>query len=305
MKNQYTYSAASPGVLKMTLRVKVEPAAAAVLIASQCRFTVGAIGNSTMTWAPENPNGKPVAVNGTLNAEVTFSNLPANNDDFIWKWTTLEWNSQPVASNKYGVFFPMTAANHPPCSTCPGCPNWFWYWRQGGVCGIPANAVYSNASYYGAAHLEVGNYFIRLGRIAATTNNGPETYTNSVTLATVMVTGNGKGIQCVAETIQHEWGHINIHRVAYDPTWQTPGVSYHDNDGDYVPDVLEPTLMGIATLTNNPNTFQLPPPYPSYGDSEIRCRLLELDLQPVPIYPVKDWANPGCQHKNQFGPQAN
>ena len=35
---------------------------------------------------------------------------------------------------------------------------------------------------------------------------------------------------------------------------------------------------------------------------EVRCYLRERD-NTIPVYPEKDWANPGCQHKNQFGPK--
>ena len=40
--------------------------------------------------------------------------------------------------------------------------------------------------------------------------------------------------------------------------------------------------------------------YATYGDEEIRCRKAELNV--TNYYPRLDWANPGCQSKNQFGP---
>jgi hypothetical protein len=40
------------------------------------------------------------------------------------------------------------------------------------------------------------------------------------------------------------------------------------------------------------------------GDDEIRCWLSETNVViNVNYYPSMDWANPGCQHKNQFGPK--
>ena len=147
-----------------------------------------------------------------------------------------------------------------------------------------------------------------------------ENTTNTVTVLTPVVAdnavigsisamGNGIGIQCVAETVQHENGHINLDRIVNDPAWRDPLLAYplNDTDGDYVPDIFEPTLMGIATDPNDPDTYRVRDIYPSYatfGDEDIRCQLLELNLT-IAIFPEKDWANPGCQHKNQMGPKNN
>jgi len=153
----------------------------------------------------------------------------------------------------------------------------------------------------GVAYREVGNYSIRLGEYAADFNDGPHTYSSAT--ATVTAAGSGRGIQCVAEIIQHEMGHINIHRLVHDPAWQDPSLTYPlvDSDGDGVPNIWEATLMGLATATNNPNTFNLEK-YPTNGDDEIRCQLLEMNLT-IPFFPEKDWANPGWQHKNRVGPK--
>ena len=43
--------------------------------------------------------------------------------------------------------------------------------------------------------------------------------------------------------------------------------------------------------------------YSFYGDNEIRCRMIETNSANLPAHdPKKDWANPGCQSFNQFGP---
>ncbi len=57
------------------------------------------------------------------------------------------------------------------------------------------------------------------------------------------------------------------------------------------------------TLYNNPDTYQISlsnRKYAPYGDNEIRCRKVELDV--TNYHPEIDWANPGCQSKEQFGP---
>jgi hypothetical protein len=150
----------------------------------------------------------------------------------------------------------------------------------------------------------VGNYFVYIGYGAAEKNNGIKVY-YSDTGERVDVTGMGEGIQCVAEIVQHENGHISLHRVVKDPAWQDPLLTYplDDADGDGVPDIFEPTLHGIATDPNNANTYNIPG-RGTDGDDEVRCLRLEMDLT-IPYYPGKDWANPGCQHKNQYGPTVN
>jgi len=41
--------------------------------------------------------------------------------------------------------------------------------------------------------------------------------------------------------------------------------------------------------------------YSAYGDNEIRGRKKEL-THGITVEPSKDWANPGSQSKNKFGP---
>ena len=126
-QNQFTYSTDNPGKLTLTLKVKVEPAAAAMKIADHYVFKVGNVGSSWKEWGALNPGGKPEAdFNGYLTATVTFMGLPQHNNDFGWKTAELWRGSTLVASNKYGVFFPKDESNHPTCTTCPGCPNWFY-----------------------------------------------------------------------------------------------------------------------------------------------------------------------------------
>jgi len=41
-----------------------------------------------------------------------------------------------------------------------------------------------------------------------------------------------------------------------------------------------------------------------YGDDEIRGYIAETNGT-ITVYPERDWANPGYQHKNQFGSKEN
>jgi hypothetical protein len=172
----------------------------------------------------------------------------------------------------------------------PNCPNWFYYWKEGNVCGIPQSAQYDATAQFGYARPSVDS-IIRLGPLAPTTNTGPETYRKK-DMTRITVTGQGKGIQCVAETVTHEQNHLTIYN-------QFKGAT--DSDGDGVGNTGEPTYQSIATDPQDPDTYQMSGSYSSYGDNEIRCRNIE--LSPISYSPRLDWALPGCQSKDQFGPQ--
>jgi hypothetical protein len=167
-----------------------------------------------MQWVPAGSYGKPIASNDYLCATVTLTKLPNYNSSFGWKTARLfylgstGWDE--IASQQYGVFFDKYATNHPVCATCPGCPNWFFYWKQGGVCGIPAG----NASKYKATidYGEVGYPYttIHLGPKAAETNAVWNRTAPNPIYGSITVGGNGTGIVCVAETVIHEKEHIRL-----------------------------------------------------------------------------------------------
>ena len=305
-QNQFTFTPDSPGTLTMTLMAMVEPAGSALKIAEHLRFEVGDIGNSVMQWHASNPNGKPsVGPDGGMYATVTFTGMPQHNDDFGWKTAKLWMGSTLVASNKYGVFFPKSAANYPGVPTWgTPPPNWFYYWKEGGVCGITDQCEFhAGMSSWGQVNPEVPNPTIDIGFNAATTNalytfypRTDMTLLPAVTYPPITVGSGGKGIQSVAETIRHEKYHIQI--------FQQFGISpvTIDADQDRIPDIQEVIgFMGMLTATNTPNTYLIGG---NRGDEEIRCQLNAVNLN-FPIFPEKDWANPGCQHYNQFGPKVN
>ena len=137
---------------------------------------------------------------------------------------------------------------------------------------------------------------IRLGFLAAGNNLGPEVFTNIYTHGVITVTGHGKGIQCVAELIQHEQCHID--------TYNRFHAQGDDPDGDGIPTSEEASYYGISTHPNDPDTYNMKAynsVYWSYGDDEIRCRKVST-YSIIPIFPNLDWANPGCQNKHQLGP---
>lgn len=139
-QNEFTYSSDSPGVLTMNLKAKVTPSAAAAEVAESCKFRVDSIGISVREWASANPSGQAVASGDSLVATITFTGLPKANSDFGKKVASITFNGIPCDEKDYEVFFPKEAKNHPIGQ--PDSPNWFYYWKQGNVCSIPAKAKY-------------------------------------------------------------------------------------------------------------------------------------------------------------------
>lgn len=87
--------------------------------------------------------------------------------------------------------------------------------------------------------------------------------------------------------------------------YQSNGGWGYDSDHDRILDSSENGLDGIISDEKNPDTYNLGQfggNYGAYGDEDIRCRKLEL-RKSIPVFPEKDWANPGCQNFNQNGPR--
>jgi len=129
----------------MNLKAVASPKGMALRVKDQCAFTVGAIGDSKMAWGEGNPGGVPAVDGDSLVAKVTFTGLPEHNSDFGKKKAAISYRGEKFAERDYEVFFPKFAKNHPDCATCPGCSNWFYYWREGDVCSIPKDALWSEA----------------------------------------------------------------------------------------------------------------------------------------------------------------
>ena len=118
-------------------------------------------------------------------------------------------NGRKLDENDYEVFFPKNATNHPGGQA--GSPNWFYYWKEGGVCGIPSDCIFDPQAEYGWTQPWTDN-IVRIGIDAAEINTGPETYTSRLAaFGSITTTGTGRGIKCVAETIQHEQHHLYLY----------------------------------------------------------------------------------------------
>jgi len=296
-KNQYTYNAESPGRVVMVLQAKVTSAPPAAM-AGDFRFEADPIPGSVMEWNKAHPGGRPsVGTDGALTAVAFFTGLPSQNQHFGLKEARLFYNNAQVASAQYAVYFPKYATNRPSCPTCSGCYNWFYYWREGEVCGIPADSMFfENLKYAGQVNPALFGDTIWFGPSAGVFNFThtfdslwPSLYPQ------VKVGGRGHGIYCAAETVQHEQEHLFVYNFSPSP----------DTDGDGIPDAIEDNYRGIKTNPSHPDTYKVAivfddPDYAIIGDQEIRCLRME-ERDDITVYPEKDWANPGMQHKNRMG----
>ena len=298
-QNEFTYSAASPGVLTMDMKVLVKPTGTAgvtghdgVKFSDRCFYKLPTINGSTFAWDAANTGGKSAPSGEHLTAKATYTTLPTANADFGLKQAEFECDghTDTLAKGDFEVFFPKDEKNHPGVGAGT-TPNWFFYWREGGVCGIPASAEYDATASFGYTKPGVDT-ILRLGPDAPTTNTGPETYTGAATYGSLTVTGQGLGTQCVAETVAHELYHLTLHTLL---------AGGSDGDGDGIGDTNEPTLDGVNSDPADADTFNMGGGYSSYGDDEIRCRKKELNPG-ITVNATADWANPGSQSKNQFGP---
>jgi hypothetical protein len=236
--------------------------------------------------------GQPTINGEFLEAKVTFTGLPEHNTDFGLKAAKLKKAGSTVATAKFEVFFPKNGKNHPGGQT--GSENWFHYWREGGVCGIPLNTstfsdVPANNPYLMAVtYPQSGDPIIRF-----TTNAAKELtqrqYLGKGGRGSIIVRSNCKGIHCVAVTVEHEQTHMNDYAHIG---------GREDSDHDIVANADEPTRHGINTDPSDPDTYSVGV---SYGDDEIRAQKMEGN-NGVLYYPASDWANPGCQSANQYGP---
>jgi hypothetical protein len=255
-----------------------------------------------------------------------FTNLPDTNDAFGPKTIYAQIVSggavvfeveQPIE-----IFHDRIALNNPGAGTNMG-PNWYYYWKN--PVGIPGRVITGsqhdwqyefNPFAYGFYIL--GEDHVNVCDVAADMNSGPEVYFKDDGVTSVTVAGQGRGPLCCAEIVAHETLHKVITEV-WGPLIANSIVNgndiepWDDPDDDGVPNMWEtvspfpvlcPTLI---TLINDPDTFNLdavfgPGVYDTYGDAEVRCRAVELDVR-VSVYGLPmgglnvdrtiDWTSPG------------
>jgi hypothetical protein len=293
--NEFTFSKDEVGVLTLKLKAKVTGIGSMPADEqAKLTFALDTIGNSTLAWDAANPGGKATVSGEFITAKATYKGLPLNNSDFGLKTARVKHGSSNAQEARFEVFFPQKGVNHPGEGS-GRVPNWFFYWKDGQVCGIPHTAKYDhNLDGFGK---NVGKT-IWLGKDAPS-HNGMLTFSSNYD--TITVGGQGKGIQCVAETVAHELHHQDLDsRRGLSPSWK-------DDDHDGVGNSDEPHLDGIKSDPLDADTYRVAfvtgsRKYSTYGDNELRCRKIEM-THSIRFYPALDWANPGCQTYTQHGPR--
>ncbi|MGZ8900053.1 MAG: hypothetical protein ACXW3Z_08150 [Limisphaerales bacterium] len=302
-QNEFTFTCGSPGKLEIDFKASVTPSSAINSVRDRVSFTIDPIAGSTLQWDPSNPNGKATISGGFLVAKATFTRLPLKNDDFGLKTVQLLLDGKLCEKTLVEIFFPKFGINHP--GGVVGDPNWFYYWQEGQVCGIAPTDEFDGTKpqNYIAYSRPSEDSKVRLCPPVALTNQGPITYAGASPWGSVIGCGTGRGIKKVAEVLEHERKHISIYQTYHAGIVANPGT---DSDKDHVPTANEATDAGVKSNPANSDTFNVAttmsfPGYKGYGDDEIRCRTNERNLT-IPYYPKKDWANPGCQSKQRYGP---
>jgi hypothetical protein len=299
-QNEFTYSAAAPGVLTINTKILVKPTGTAgltghdgVKFSDRCIYTLPTIAGSTFAWDAANPGGKSTASGEHVTAKATYTTLPALNSEFGLKQAEFKCDSDSTLLPKadFEVFFSKDEKNHPGAGAGT-TPNWFFYWQQ----------------------------FIPLGRIA-TLNFGGNGYgsTNPVTRVTDVgqlsselndETGH-RGLHTFYETVAHESHHI----VLWEGWWGQGGLptAAQDTDGDTYPDTFEGNQAGYGFSVGQnddyangvPSTAQNPR-WPNesagYNYEEDICRQIEHSLNESQ-FDNQDWShdqtntNQGKNHK--------
>jgi hypothetical protein len=285
--NEFTFSPATVGVLTLKPKGLVTPSGIANQIAGQCLFGVATISGSSLAWDPANPGGKPTASGDNLLATVRFTGLPTLNTSFGGKKAAVyDADGCKLDEERYEVFFPKTALNHP--GTGSGTtPNWFYYWAG---TAVPGYDLTSGLYIYGGAWFHT----------PAKYNGDPADphftiYDNAADVDqynSAGLTVDRKGIDTFAATLVHEKTHWGI-----DLLWQRGGDwnGKDDSDHDKIPDEVEIANAHLGLDRMEPSSFD--PPFILGDDQDFWCEVQALG---VVGDASKDWANPGKQSKNRF-----
>ena len=275
-------------------------------------------GSGVPTWSSGNAalSKKVKAKNGVFSATATYSGYPVDNDGF-GKYQAKFSGCGVELTAEYEVFFPMKGTNHPFCTKCPGCPNWFFYWKDGAVPALnEGDILYSNepimAGYAGKHFGNLKNNqissIIKLSDLAA------EKSTKEYDLGNGIVVGKSDlycGVVCTAAICAHEKMHqrifLDLSEVVKSRNCDQVEV---DADTDGVLDANESPKKVYYFITNVglTDTFRFSAQtgiyeYQGMGDNEVNARRAERLSYDYDIF--KDWAKPGCQSAKPYGPNAD
>lgn len=288
--NEFVFDSSQNGVLTLNLSVEVIPAAFSEDIREGSIFQIDPIPGSTMTWAPENPNGKPTLSNGKLNATVTFTGMPQSNSSFGKKNVKLVYTGSIgtiTESADYEVFYNAIATNHPNCTACPECPNWFYYYKQNAGGGSYKYAFDSESSSQNGR----GESTIRIGDRAYS----GDTYITTTINAQGRLKATGRSkiykyYQYFFGVLEHERQHANNEKPG------APGGA-DDYDADYLYNDFEDNisksdrLRRFSIFEGQPGLDDFLPDDEAYAGGPVEEQAIKsADTS-------KDWAYPGSNSK--------
>lgn len=211
--NEFTFDDSNPGELRIHLISEVYPDEIRPYFPGNLiSYTVDGIAGSDLSyssiiWYP------PYTYHSCY---AYFEGLPASNSAFGRKTARMFYKGGLFEAHDYEVFFPKNANNHPVCTTCAGCPNWFYYWNQ--VCGD------TNAKFDSSLPLTYRGIF--------RSSNPSKIYIGFAAGESNSLTHH-QGIDCFAETVLHE----RKHREHYHETHGENALA--DTDGDWLADIYE------------------------------------------------------------------
>ncbi|MCQ2395135.1 MAG: hypothetical protein MJ249_12705, partial [Kiritimatiellae bacterium] len=341
-QNEFTFDDATQ-TLTIGLKVRIEPDVTQLAGLGQCVFTLPLIRGADLSWEDNDGNlGHPApqsAGSGAL-AQTTarYVGYPLSNSEFGRKTVTFHVFGLTVAGD-FEVFFPSDGTHHPACSTCSGCPNWFYYWREGSVC-IPNDIVFLNQGSNISGSFDRHTKVVSLSAGAVLKNDtfpalncerkieviAPLTPDDDPCLVTnwiyksgdFSVGASGAGIRAVALAIKHEIRHKEIflsheeNELSLPPFAGDVSISFDDEenvfdgdqDGVWNDDEIS-ARWGILSNEKDSDTYRISrfsSGYVSSGDDEIRARLAEEEVSESAYHLERDWCNPGCQSKVRRGP---
>lgn len=292
-QNEFTYDAATPGVLTIDLKVLVKPTGTAgvtghdgVKFSDRCVYTLPTIAGSTFAWDAANPGGKSTASGEHVIAKVTYTTLPALNSEFGLKEAEFKCDSDTTVLPKaeFEVFYMGQEKNHP--GGDPTHPNWFHYYKQnegGGAYGYePVAATRSHSIHAGGSDANI--------KIADEAYLGDSYITTTIVAGKLKATGwSGTNkyyanfIGVLSHERQHEHGEVPAGGAA-DPDMDWLSTTFETGTSNTDPASSTSASAGVGAVAG-------------FTDDEVYAGgpVEEQGIQGADT--SQDWANPGTNHK--------
>jgi hypothetical protein len=292
-QNEFTYDAASPGVLTIDLKVLVKPTGTAavtdrhgVKFSDRCVYALPAIAGSTFAWDAANPDGKSATSGEYLIAKATYTTLPALNTELGLKQAEFECDghADTLPKGDFEVFYMAQEKNHP--GGDPTHPNWFHYYKQNSGGGSytydpTPGARSSSVSNGGESTIKIGDYVH---------SPGGEYITTTITAGLLKATGwssTNKYYAHFVGVLAHERQHALGEVTQGGPD---------DPDSDWLSTVLETNYS--QTDPNDPvSASSGVSAVAGFTDDEVYAGGPVEEAGVTGADTSQDWANPGTNHK--------